>query len=590
MISIYKERLNFYMIRIFPNSIKFRITLVTVLFTLIIAIFMASVSFYLFQHFSEENLIQSIKFNIQFIMDSITDDINELIYLTKWCKSNTTILKYLETNPNDIDNIRPLTLEAYERLKEEYRNSKISKYIKRIIISSNNDNQYIQVIGNAFDLYEPNPNLVRNIDFFNTLLNDESIKWIGIIDDPLTKTTSDKVIPIVRPIYSSYNSSVIGWTYITVSSDMITDNFKNYIIPEDSNIYITIGNNTYKLESNKILKLPSTYLEEEQKNAVTCYSSIEGWSITQTLSKKQFREQKQIYHLLLITSCLVIISLGIILTVYMNRVINLPINKIRYKIKQISSGDFSRDPSIEWNNEFGEIGKGINDLSLDVVNLMNKRIADETQKKELEYKILLNQINPHFLYNTLNSIKWMATIQKASGIAEMVTALSRLLKEIAKNDSEFHTLRKELSLLNDYFLIQKYRYGGAISMKFDIQSDDLLDCQILKFTLQPLVENSIFHGIEPKGEEGLICISIKYLNEDDIIITVTDNGLGMTPEEISNILSNSADTSSSFFKKLGIANVKQRIEYAYGKKYGLTIESEVGKYTKISITMPRIID
>jgi len=153
------------MIRIFPNSIKFRITLVTVLFTLIIAIFMASVSFYLFQHFSEENLIQSIKFNIQFIMDSITDDINELIYLTKWCRSNTTILKYLETNPNDIDNIRPLTLEAYERLKEEYRNSKISKYIKRIIISSNNDNQYIQVIGNAFDLYEPDPNLVRNIDF-----------------------------------------------------------------------------------------------------------------------------------------------------------------------------------------------------------------------------------------------------------------------------------------------------------------------------------------------------------------------------------------------------------------------------------------
>lgn len=576
------------MFKILPNSIRARIISVTVVFTLIIAIFVASISYYLFQHLLEKNLIQSIEFNIQFIMDSITADINELIYLVKWCGSNTTVSKYLETDPDNIDDIRPLTLETYERLKEEYSNSKISKYIKRIMICNNHD-QYIQIIGSTFDLYISDPNMVRDIDFFTPLLEEEKIRWIGIVDDPLAKTSPDRVIPIVRPIYSSYDSSTIGWTYITVSSNIIADHFKNYIIPQDSNIYITISGNTYVLE-NSVLKPSPLVSTENNKNAVTCYSSIGSWSITQTLSKKHFFEQKKMYYFLLVISCLIIICLGVILTMYLNRAINLPINRIRSKIKQVSSGDFTRDPSIEWDNELGEIGKGINALSLDMVNLMDKRIADETQKKELEYQVLLNQVNPHFLYNTLNSIKWMATIQNASGIAEMVTALARLLKNVTKGTSQFHTLREELALLDDYFLIQKYRYGGAISMYSHIQTDDLLDCQILKFTLQPLVENAIFHGIEPKGEAGSIHISVKDLDENDLIIDVMDNGLGMTQDEIENVLSDSADTSSSFFKKLGIANVKQRIQHAYGKEYGLTFASEIGKYTKISITIPRILD
>lgn len=573
------------MIKIIPKSIKAKITLFTVLFTLIITIMMASVCFYLFQYFLEKSLIQSTRFSLQLVMDSITADVNEFTYLAKWCGSNTTISNYLES---EAENPRPLALEAHKRLTEEYQNSKVTEYINRIMVS-NNDGRYIQIIGNASQLYISDPDAVQDMEFFNKLFFANTFYWIGITKDPLAKTNPTQVIPIIRPIYSTYNSSLIGWTYLTVSSNIITDHFKNYSIPEDSNLYITIGDNTYLLEDGILTQITKD-LSESKRTMVTYTSNIEGWSISQVLSEKQFSAQKQIYYLLLFMSCLIIIVLGAILTLYINRLFNVPIKKIRHKIKQISSGDFSTEPTIEWDDELGEIGKGINTLSLDVVNLMNKRVADETQKNELEYQILLSQINPHFLYNTLNSIKWMATIQHATGIEEMVTALARLLKNVSKGAKQLSSLQEELSLLKDYFLIQEYRYGGIISIEYNIETRDLYDCQILKFTLQPLVENAIFHGIEPKGGAGLIKVNVRHHGDNDVIIDITDDGIGMTPEQIINTLSGTVDNSSSFFKKVGIANVNGRIQHTYGNKYGLSITSQLGEYTTMSIIIPYNID
>src|SRR5690606_39201106 len=130
------------------------------------------------------------------------------------------------------------------------------------------------------------------------------------------------------------------------------------------------------------------------------------------------------------------------------------------RMDKIAQGQFFVDKMIEWDNELGDVGRGINRLSQDIVALMETRLADEKQKQELEYRMLQSQINPHFLYNTLNSIKWMATIQNARGIAEMTTSLSRLLRNITKDIRKLVPLREELALLDDYFLIQKYRYGS----------------------------------------------------------------------------------------------------------------------------------
>ena len=287
---------------------------------------------------------------------------------------------------------------------------------------------------------------------------------------------------------------------------------------------------------------------------------------------------------------------GILLYLLLHRIISRPVDLLQRRINAIASGDFSRDTEIEWEDEFGVIGSGINRMSENVSTLLDKRVEDEKQKKDLEYQILQSQINPHFLYNTLNSIKWMATIQGASGISEMTTALARLMKNVSKGAKARIPLKEELDLVNDYFLIQQYRYGGSIALTCDIE-DGLYDCLIHRFTLQPIVENALFHGIEPKGCAGRI--QIRAWSEDcasaqaggyakNVHISVTDNGIGMTPETIEHVLKGDAKPTADFFRQVGISNVNKRIQYDYGASYGITIESTVGSCTTMTITLPYV--
>jgi two-component system sensor histidine kinase YesM len=217
---------------------------------------------------------------------------------------------------------------------------------------------------------------------------------------------------------------------------------------------------------------------------------------------------------------------------------------------------------------------------------MNQKIEDERKKRDYEYKMLQSQINPHFIYNTLNSIKWMATIQNAPGIAEMTTSLSRLLKDISKGTTNLVNLQHEISLLNNYFTIQQYRYGGAIILHYDIEDEAFTNCNILRFTLQPIVENAIFHGIGPKGSAGTINIHIYQDENTDIHIDVTDDGVGMDQGIAAQLLDNEKPSESSFFKEIGISNVHKRLQYEFGNKYGLSVTSKPGVFTTVSILLP----
>lgn len=449
--------------KILPKTIRSKITIITVLVTLTIATFVASICFYIFQSFLRKSLVQSTEFNLQLIMDTINTDLDELIYLTKWSSTNTLFIKYLESNTSDSDG---LSLEAYDRLKEEYQNSRSSDYIKRLIISDD-DSKFLQV-GNLNNLGLPYDALTAKKQvFFTDLLKTDEFNWIGIENDIFISTGNEQIIPIARPIYGSYGNEVVGWVFLAISSNIITDHFINYTIPEDSDIYFTIGEKTYLFGPDYQLREidfkpktvtvlsgntmnPSTIVQivqvedGNQRTLVSCFSSIENWYISQSLSESQFASQKLVYYFLLILIVFLVVSLGIGLTIYINHTINVPIRGIRKKLVAISKGDFSKDQTIEWEHELGEIGKGINVLSRDVVTLMNKRIEDEKQQKDLEYKILQSQINPHFLHNTLNSIKWMATIQNATGISEMTTALSRLLKSISNRTDQIITIKEEM--------------------------------------------------------------------------------------------------------------------------------------------------
>ena len=586
------------------SSIQKRILAITLGCIACMCILISLVSYYVFQSYLQNSLIHSTESSLTLLADSINKNINDIYRMARYCQTNSDIATYIENNPNPGS---VLSVATYDALAEEYNLNASSKYMPRLAIVS--EENFLQIVSPT---YSSTSNLAKEIpqlDFYETLINAKSYDFsTGFIADPFHRK-GRMVLPIIRPITYQYNAVQAGYLFIEVSADLFTDALNRYGVPEDSMFFFSIAKHNYVYETGTITEIERNYktladLTDSSLASTTTVTKIQTAKgktqiivttpldmpdcyISQSISYSETINQRLFFVNLLIPILIGISAIGALLMFIMNRMITVPVSQLRSKMQKIADGDFSRDPSIEWEHEIGDIGKGINDLSENVNQLMNKRVEFENQKKDLEYKILLNQINPHFIYNTLNSIKWMATAQGANGIAEMTTALSRLLKSISKGTSLIIDIREELSLLENYFTIQSYRYGGTISLDIKVDDEALYNCRIIKFTLQPLVENAIFHGIEPKGCAGHITIHVMHDN-NDIRIDVTDDGVGISKEKAEQILSDGIDGSTDFFKELGVNNVHKRLQYQFGEQYGISIESELGKYTTMSIHIPMV--
>ena len=588
------------------GSIQKRIIAITLSCILGMCMIISYVSYYIFQNDLQHSLIQSTETSLQLLSDNINSSMNDIYQMARFCQTNGDIADYIAQNPNPGS---VLSVATYDRIAEEYSNNTSNSYMLRLAVITND--HFLQIVNAT---YSSTANLAKEVPvlpFFNTLLSAGDYDFSeGFIIDPFARR-GKQVLPIIRPITYKFNSRQGGFLFIEVSSDLFTDALKRYSIAEDSSVFLTFGDRRYLYEDGSFREITTDYTiseslpyasidgiqttrirmgNGESRIMVTAPLNMPDCYISQSISHSELRNQQLLLGGILCIMLISILGIGTLLVLMLNRMIHLPVSRIQKRMLQISAGDFSRDTSIEWNHELGEIGKGINNLAENVEQLMTTRLEDEKQKKDLEYKVLQSQINPHFIYNTLNSIKWMATIQGASGISEMTTALAKLLKSISKGTSLLVPIREELSLLNDYFTIQSYRYGGTITLEVRVEEEFLYNCQILKFTLQPLVENAIFHGIEPKGTGSIRILVKQELSEGlppGICISVTDNGIGMSREKADQILSTNEDSSADFFREIGVSNVQKRLQYEFGSAYGITIDSVEGEYTTMCIHIPQ---
>lgn len=583
------------------KSIKKKILIISISFTLIMGLLVAGISYFLFYHYNKNNLTRSTELNVQHITDAINEESDNIEALVRWCQQNVRLLPYQLYGDNSGNSRR----ELYDRLNTQYGSVDSTGYIQRLVVSNFSD-YYIQIVPATYSTTANVPEIIMEQDYFYPAL--ESNDWdfsMGLVNDPLVRGTK-QMLPIIRPIYHPYNSTVLGWLLVELQPSLFCDAVRTYSIDSDSSFYVTISDKTYAYENGtlELLTEPlwdtreaaqellyadttiSTSTADGYTEYVTRPLNLNGCYITQSIpSGGAFVQMNSILYLIGFIALLVILA-GLAYTLYLDRMVNRPIEQLLSRIKKISEGDFSADPTIEWNNEFGDIGKGINELSGSVNRLIATRIEIENEKREYEYQMLQSQINPHFLYNTLNSIKWMASIQNATGIPEMTTALSRLLKSIAKDVRQRVPIQTELAFLNDYYTIQKYRYGGSITMVTNVEEDALTQNEILRFTLQPIVENAIFHGIEPKGAAGQITIRIYRNDAGDVCIDITDDGVGMDETTIAGLLTDEKKNASNFFRDIGISNVHKRLQYEYGEHYGLSFRSEVGRFTAATVTLP----
>jgi len=576
-----------------------RLTLITVSFTLFATIILVLVSLVQLQRMARTNLLQSIEFNLHLVSEFINDDLRSLDTLRLFAGAHPQTAEFLlAENP-----MPGSAIALHTKLVDDFIQNPNSRHLHRLIVMDSDLTRRVQV-GTHVDRIAVT---VPRLSLLGDLSEFPQSTWLGVHEDPFSIAHRNLALPIISNIYDADSGEKIGYVYLSISPDVILAPLSAYQFPEGGNLFLAAFGEFYKIEDNRFLKSELELINAHPGDDVTINATTEiiayqnengtrhlavfsplgqtGMSLVQTLPTQLFFQEAVLMTGILLQICIGVLVLGFLVAVYLTWIINRPIVKIDNQLQAIAGGDFVPNPDIEWNNEFGEIGRGVNKLAKDVETLMETRLENEKKKRDLEYKMLQSQINPHFLYNTLNSIKLMASIQSADGIAEMATSLARLLKSIAKSSQTIVPLRQELELLEDYFVISRYRYGGAITMKQSIPSE-FLSCNIPIFTLQPLVENAIFHGIEPNNGVGAIEVSAKRTASGDLEITIEDNGIGMDEDSVSTVLTQQRSDTTGLFHQVGLHNVHTRIQYEFGTSYGLRIESEAEKFTRVIALIP----
>lgn len=309
-----------------------------------------------------------------------------------------------------------------------------------------------------------------------------------------------------------------------------------------------------------------------------------GWSLVQTVSVKEFN--KEMNHLIVLAAGIVLLVLGISLGFvwYVTSRIAHPAKELMESMKTLAKDNEYPRVKIVSNDEIGMIGLEYNKMAENIETLIEKVYKMELTQKQAELEFLQMQINPHFLYNALDTISWMALAKGNMDVSEMTIALAELLRATIKKES-FITLREEMNTVKDYLLIQQERFGDKISAEYFVE-EDAYSCMVPNFILQPVIENAIIHGLEPKIEKGKVSINIS-IQDEFLTFLVEDNGVGMDEKEILDLYKKCRENNTK--QSIGLKNVYRRLLLCYGEASMLKIESKKEQGTRISFLIPRNI-
>ncbi len=398
-----------------------------------------------------------------------------------------------------------------------------------------------------------------------------------------------------------FRNGRIGYIEATVNMDTMfpgmfegIDNEFSYFLTDDGTIYFgsnrwedsedNINNNDlsgdddvfhikYKGKNLIVTKLYSKKLSGHLISVLDITDDV--WGVYKT---------RNIFIVLMV---MVIIAMAFLINFIVQRMLR-QLYGIMDSMEMIQSGDLGTRIKVVDGGEMGALTDNLNDMLDYIQRLMKENIDREVLVKNSEIKALQNQINAHFIYNVLESIKMMAEVDEKYDISDAITSLGKLLRYSMRWVSGNVRLREELDYIEDYVALINLRYDFVIHLAIKVP-DELMDQEIPKMSLQPIVENAILHGIEPVGEESTIYIK-GWEEGSEVIIEVSDTGRGMTDEETERLklkLQGIAEVSGGRGNGIGLKNVHDRIHMAFGEKYGLNIYAKLGCFTKVAINLPK---
>lgn len=307
-----------------------------------------------------------------------------------------------------------------------------------------------------------------------------------------------------------------------------------------------------------------------------------GWTILGVVPVAELREFGRLFTnvIYLIGALFVTLELGF--AYLMTRSVSRPIVSLSESMSDASTGDLSIRLETDSGDEIGDLKRSFNNMLERMSSLMDRLYLHHRRERDLELMALQSQINPHFLYNTLESISALAQLGRNTDAYNLSKALSLFYRGVLSEGRPVVDIGEEVQTIRHYLVIQKMRYHDTLNYEISVD-EEILDQQIVKLSLQPLVENSIYHGLKVSRRPGFIEITGR--REGDVVrLTVRDNGVGIEPDRIEAAMSGEAESGS--FGGFGLSSVDQRLRHCFGDRYGISVESRHGEWTKVHVRVP----
>lgn len=542
------------------------------------------------QNVNTHQMIGQISNNVDFY---IKDTENIINYLS----DDPRVMKFLiekqinKENNSDIDNASENAIRSFTKLHPE---------IAGIMIVNKND----MFVSDIMYRISRDP-LIKEKWYLQAINNPNKVqlfsKPIGRNINNIFQFSADDVVSMSKAVINNKTGECLGVILIDMKLDIIKSVIENvkpgktgfvYIVDHNGEIvYAPVNKVVYRIKDDWLFSLDNKIIHKlinGKDYELMCMSSAyTGWKTVGVFPLDE--SQKVIsfikYYSFLIALCTLIFA-GILAIIFTKSIVN-PITKLRRLMKRTEEGDLDVHFNNKYNDEIGELGNSFNNMIREIKKLINLVQSEEKNKRKAEISILQAQIKPHFLYNTLDTIQWMAQEHGAEDIMEMVRNLTNLLRIGLSSGAEVIKLHQEIMHVESYLTIQKVRYGDKLNYKISIE-EGIIDYNVIKLILQPLVENSIYHGIKERRGNGLITIKGEKI-ENKIHLSISDDGIGIKEEklkEINNFLrSKNAPNNIIGF---GIYNVNEKIRLTYGDEFGLEYHSIYGKGTTVDIWHPII--
>jgi two-component system sensor histidine kinase YesM len=508
-------------------------------------------------------------------------------------------------------------LEKYDEMNpaDQYAASKTLQKTMKEALKASLDIQEPNIVTNNGGVISPSNYTTTNTSaFINNLAGADKVKkmskdangsFIWYTDD-IARKQSEGFIVLARSI-TEINTlkKSLGCLLLRIDSNYLYNLYNDINLGNGSKIYLLdtdfmavlsgdkaeIGKSFSSEISESIrLKLLGGHREgafEDDKNkCLVAYSCVpaSGWTVVTLIPNTYINSLSNDIRNLVIRIGVICLIVSMLIFSIIYRSISVPLFQLICSMRKIKSGKLEiREVMEDAKDEMGELTQSYNEM-INELNQYVERIKDKEKQKSLaEFRALQAQINPHFIANTLNNVAWMAKMQKADNIEEVVTSLNQLLNSSMGRGNDIISIREDLENIKCYINIQNIKYFKNIEVHFDIDNE-ILDFKLLRFILQPIVENAIIHGLAPKQGDGYIILR-GYKDSGNLILMVTDNGVGMDANETNELLAGKLE-SKDFFSRIGLRNVNERIKLSYGQDYGILIKSQKGMFTTVEVKLP----